>query len=320
MSRVIAVVEEFLKSIQTPLPELGDVCKKLELRCAQKEEHDVFIKEIVDLLGKYDEKIVQRDESVILSGAEVLPGLSFAEYWSELSTRTQDAIWKYINLILLAGAKHIRYVNRKSEKKTDELGISEKLKDPELRSKMMEAIRTSLEKMPETVNNNEDTENAINDLMSQLNGTNIGNLVKDIVNDLSGELSPDKLGLPEGTNLESMGTEDLMGLIGNPAVSSKLFSLISTIGDKINGKISNGNVSKDDLIRESQELLAKSSGLLNKMNPQVAQMMKSMGLNPEDISKMSSRKVRRAVEKKTKKPKNKVVKRKKPKKQSSNDE
>lgn len=321
MSRVVGIINEFLKSLQKPLPELEDVCKDITLLFAAEDTRDRIIRDIVNTLGKYDEKIVQRDESVILSGVEVLPGLSLAEYWSELSMKTQDAIWKYINLILLAGAKYVRALDRKNARnertisKDNDIGlnISEKLKDPEMREKMMETIRKTLETIPDSNEGGKDTEEAIGEFMSQLSGTNIGSLIQDIVNDLSGEISPEALGLPEGADLESLGSEDLMGLISNPMVATKLFGLVSKISDKITGKLKNGKINQDDLVRESQELLAKSGGLLDKMNPQVAQMMRSMGLNPDDLKKMNSRKMRRAVEKKaksSKKSKGKVVRKK----------
>jgi hypothetical protein len=309
MAKVITIVNEFLKSVQTPLPELKDVCTELSLRCANEEEHERFIREIINNLGKFDEKIVQRDDSVILSGTEILPGLNLSEYWSELSSRTQDAIWKYINLILLAGAKYVRALDRKrvknervsDEDTADQLGltISEKLKDPAIREKMMESIRKTMENIPDS-STGEGADEAIGEFMSQLDGTNIGGLIKDIVSDLSGEISPASLGLPEGADLESLGTDDLMGVISNPAIATKLFGLVSKISDKITGKLKSGGINKDDLVRESQELLAKSGGLLNKMNPQVAQMMRSMGMNPDDLAGMSSRKVRRAAERKAK--------------------
>jgi hypothetical protein len=323
MAKVITIVDEFLKSVQKPLPELESVCRDLSLKCADEETRDDFIRSVIDNLGKYDEKIVQRDDAVIMSGLEILPGLSLSEYWNELSVRTQDAIWKYINLILLAGAKYVRSLDRKRVKNdrvkdddsAERLGItiSEKLKDPEIRDKMMETIRKTMENIPETTDT-EGSEEAIAEFMNQLNGTNIGSLIKDIVNDLSGDISPETLGLPEGADLESLGTEDLMGLIGNPAVTSKLFGLVSKISDKITGKIKSGGINQEDLVRESQELLAKSGGLLNKMNPQVAQMMRSMGINPDDLAGMSSRKMRRAMERKSKakgKKKGKISRKKK---------
>jgi hypothetical protein len=331
MSRVVAIIDEFLKSLQKPLPELESVCKDVSLRFANEDIRESVIRETVETLGKYDEKIVQRDDSVILSGIEILPGLKLSDYWTELSVRTQDAIWKYINLILLAGAKYVRALDRKNVRnertgvlsKGDDKGdkdvsiaISEKLKDPEMREKMMETIRKTLETIPDTNEAGDDTNEVIGEFMNQLNGTNIGSLIQDIVSDLSGEISPESLGLPEGSDLESLGGEDLMGLISNPMVATKLFGLVSKISDKITGKLKSGNINQDDLVRESQELLAKSGGLLNKMNPQVAQMMKSMGLNPDDLAKMSSRKVRRAVEKKAKsskkgKGKGKIIRKKK---------
>lgn len=322
MLRVVAIIDEFLKSLQKTLPELREVCKDITLLFANEKSQERVICEIVANLGKYDEKIVQRDESILLSGLEILPGLSLSEYWTELSAITQDAIWKYINLIFLSGAKYVRAIDRKNARnepmitqKNRDVGIaiSEKLNNPEMREKMMETIRKTLETIPDTNKEGTGTEEAIGEFMSQLNGTNIGSLIQDIVSDLSGEISPEALGLPEGSDLESLGNEDLMGLISNPMVATKLFGLVTKISDKITGKLKSGNINQDDLVRESQELLAKSGGLLNKMNPHVAQMMRSMGLNPDDLAKMSSRKMRRAVEKKAKsnkKSKGKIVRKK----------
>lgn len=312
MSRVIAIVDDFLKSLQKPLPEVSDACKELSLRCANVEERDTFIREIVETLGKNDERIVQRDDAIILSGLEILPGLSLSDYWSELTPKTQDAIWKYINLILLAGAKHVRALDRKARKAGGESvdgnklaeSISDRLKDPEIRAKMMETIQKTMETLPETAEM-EGAEEMVNELMGQLNGTNIGSLITDIVSDLSGELTPESLGLAEGTDFSSLDTDNMMEIFSNPIIATKLFGLVSKIGDKINGKIQSGAVDQQKLLEESQALLAKSGNLLKNMNPQMIEMMRSMGVDPDMISQMSSRKVRRAVEKKAKASKGK---------------
>jgi hypothetical protein len=312
MLRVIQVIQNFLNSLATPVPEVKDICLSLELRCKGDNPNE-FIREVLELLGKHDESIVQRDESVILSGAELLPGLVLGEYWTELSEKTKDAIWKYLNLILLSGAKHLRSLERNHrEKKTSQTGsrgedgdgeipIAERLKDPEIRERMMETIRKTIETLPETTQEgNAEAEAAIQSLMGDLQSTNLGTLIQEIVSDLSGDITPETLGLPEGSTLESMGTDDLMGLLGNPTVAMKLMALVGKIGDKINTRLNRGDISKEDLIRESQELLSKSGGLLGKLNPQAAAMLRSMGIQPEQaLQAMNSRKFKRAMNKKS---------------------
>lgn len=309
MLRVINVIQSFLNSLATPVPELKDVCISLDLRC-KGDNPDEFIREVLELMGGYDEQIVQRDESFILSGTQVLPGLVLGPYWTELTEKTKDAIWKYLNLILLSGAKHLRSLERSQKKSSgvrassesmSSIPIAERLKDPELREKMMDTLRKTIETIPDTTKEgNAEAEEAIQSLMSELQSTNLGNLIQDIVTELSGEITPSALGLPEGKSLETMGTDDLMGLFGNPAVAMKLMGLVGKIGDTINTRLNRGDFSKEDLVRESQELLSKSGGLLGKLNPQAAAMLRSMGIQPEQaLQAMNSRKFKRAMNKKS---------------------
>lgn len=53
MSRVVGIINEFLKSLQKPLPELEDVCKDITLLFAAEDTRDRIIRDIVNTLGKY---------------------------------------------------------------------------------------------------------------------------------------------------------------------------------------------------------------------------------------------------------------------------
>lgn len=306
--RVIRVLEEFLRNIQTPIPEIKSECDALLMECEKSNKWDTIIRDIISTLGEHDEKIAQRDESVILEGIEILPGIRLNEYWSSLGDKTKDAVWKYINLIMLAGVKYISSSKKKGvpsvsdgddeteRRKKFEEEIAERMKDPELREKMVEAIRKTIETSSETTpETTEETADMIKKFMEGVKETSIGKMVEEISRDLSGELTPSMLNLPEGSTLESMNLEDVLGLMGNSEVSSKIFGLVGKISDKINTRIQSGELSKEDLARESKEFLGKSKDLIGLLNPQAAAMMNSLGLGG-----VNGKQMKKAMKKATK--------------------
>jgi hypothetical protein len=300
--RVIKMIEEFLRNIQTPIPEVKSECDVLLATCQKSEEWDGLIRKVVASLGEYDERIASRDDSLILEGVELMPGLVLKNYWSALSDKTKDAVWKYINLIMLAGAKYINHskkVKPASSSVEDDEGlisqlnlgeahkkfeeeIAERLKDPSLREKMIETIRKTIESSTTSAGDrpatDDETAENIKRFMEGVKDTQIGKMVQEISQDLSGEFTPESLHLPDGKTMESMSLEDVLGLMGNSEVSSKIFGMVGKISDKINARIQSGEISKEVLAKESHDFLGKSKDLIGLLNPQAAAMMNSLGL------------------------------------------
>jgi len=318
--RVIRMIEEFLRNIQTPVPEVKSECDVLLIRCEKSEEWDSLIRSVVALLGENDERIASRDDSLILQGAELMPGIVLKDYWTALSDKTKDAVWKYVNLIMLAGAKYINHskkskvssgsgsgaeagaggsdtveegdddmagllgkLNNTQQKKFEE-EIAERLKDPALREKMIETIRKTIESNSSSTSGSgatatdEETAENIKRFMEGVKDTQIGKMVNEISQDLSGEFTAESLHLPEGKTLEDMNLEDVLGLMGNSEVSSKIFGMVGKISEKINARIQSGEISKEVLAKESHDFLGKSKDLIGLLNPQAAAMMNSLGL------------------------------------------
>ena len=300
--RVIKMIEEFLRNIQTPIPEVKSECDVLLATCQKSEEWDGLIRKVVASLGEYDERIASRDDSLILEGVELMPGLVLKNYWLALTDKTKDAVWKYINLIMLAGAKYINHskkVKAASSSVEDDEGlisqlnlgeahkkfeeeIAERLKDPSLREKMIETIRKTIESSTASAGDrpatDDETAENIKRFMEGVKDTQIGKMVQEISQDLSGEFTPESLHLPDGKTMESMTLEDVLGLMGNSEVSSKIFGMVGKISDKINARIQSGEISKEVLAKESHDFLGKSKDLIGLLNPQAAAMMNSLGL------------------------------------------
>lgn len=349
-TRLRDLFESFLVSVEKVIPEVKESC--FLVRRTIDEDFGKFVKDTVALLGEHDEKIVGRDESVISS--ELLPGLSITPYWKELSAKSKDAVWKYLNLILLAGAKYVRSHQqtvtsaststpttsgkdetdgdaKSSSLDTDAMAeeIARRLRDPELREKMIDAIQKTMTEGGDDTTGLDDLDDgedgpdimggltsllrglnqsglgtggeggsglnmeAMEGLMDGIRTTKIGKIVEEIAADLSGELRPEMLGLPKGEDIKDVKPADLMKVFGNPDVMGKVMKLIGKIGDNINRRVESGEIRREELAAEGQEIMSKSQDLLKSISPQAASLLSALqgkagagmggGLNTREI-------------------------------------
>jgi len=309
--RVQKLIESFLSDITLVIPEQADGC--IAVRDALTRDADSVIRGIVRHLGQHDEAIVARNESFLLTDdAEVIPGINISKYWEELSDTSKDTVWKYLNLMLLAGAKHVRALDRKtklghleSASETPDLSgdditseIARRLRDPKIRDQVMETIRETMEAIPDETDEDVDPMErlkAVESLIGDLRGTQLGKIIEEIATDLSGDISPESLGLPAEADLKSMGPQDLIGLLAKPDLMKRVMGIVSKVGDNLNRRMESGELDREALAREGQEVLAKSQDLLKSISPQGAKMLAAM--NGGAGGNLSARKMARAMKK-----------------------
>lgn len=83
----------------------------------------------------------------------------------------------------------------------------------------------------------------------------IGNLAKEMAEDISKDLS----GLFETDGIQMNSTQDVIkALMKDP---KKITGLIKSVGDKLNSKISSGEISQEELMREAGDLMGKMKGM-----------------------------------------------------------
>lgn len=310
--KVQKLIESFLSDITLVIPEQADGC--IAVRESLSKDADGVIRGIVRHLGQHDEAIVARDDTFLLEkDAEVIPGVKLADYWNEISETSRDTVWKYLNLMLLAGAKHVRALDRKDKnshnpktsENTEDLSgediaseIAKRLRDPEVRDQVMETIRNTMESIPDESDEDVDPTQrlkSIENLVEGLQGTQIGKIVEEIASDLSGEFNPETLGLPSETDMKSLGPQDLIGLLSKPELMKKIMTIVSKIGNNLNQRVKNGSLNKEELAREGKEMLSKSQDLLKSLSPQAAKMLSA--LQGSGGGKVSTRKMARAMKK-----------------------
>jgi hypothetical protein len=84
----------------------------------------------------------------------------------------------------------------------------------------------------------------------------IGSLAKELSEEISGDMG--QLFGENGTDQPTTTKEIIQNLLKNP---EKMTGLIKTVSDKLNTKISNGEISQDELMKEATDILGKMKGM-----------------------------------------------------------
>ena len=198
---------------------------------------------------------------------EFLPGVQFRTLFCAkgVSDNTRAALWKYLQLVLFTVSAAIP--DRESFGKAFE-GV-----DPaELQKHLAEAIRGVNEFFEEASSSSSsstdeaaggatkktaatDMPNAkdLNDHLNDLFEGKIGELAKELAEDISGDFAAL---LGEGGDANS--AEILKKLMADP---SKMMELVKTIGGKITAKMEKGEISHEELVKEAEALMSKMQSL-----------------------------------------------------------
>jgi len=124
----------------------------------------------------------------------------------------------------------------------------------------------------------------LDDLHKHLKGLfdgKIGNLAKELAEEISGDLS----GLLGEDMKDIRSTKDMFQkIMKNPA---KISELIKTIGDKIKKKMSSGEISQEELMKEATELMNKMKDMGGGMDA-FKDMFKNMGMNIPKNARMDT--------------------------------
>ena len=247
-----------------------------------------------------------------------LPNIDFKLLYNcqGVSENTKKTIWKYLQLLLFTVIGSVKDKSIFGDTANmfdgiDENDLQEKLKDT------MEGINSFFEKMgvdldENAENNNEsagDSEEQkpefkfdpkegmpnIEELHEHLRGLfdgKIGTLAKELAEEISGEFS-NILGedfAKDGENNEHTTQDVLKKMMKNP---KKMMDLVKTVGDKLKNKMDSGEISKDEIMKEATDILAKMKQMgggseLNEMLKKFAGGMgKNVRINTSALNQMT---------------------------------
>lgn len=213
-------IKDFITDLCGTFPELKDNADLFAIFSSDDAE-DSYQRVFDATLASFPIHIVpilKENETMFATECILFAGVDFKTLWNEnISEKTKNIIWKYLKLNLLIVLDHINIGEE----------FANVLKDIDLH-KSIDEIKNLFD--------GKDVPDIHSHLDGMMNGK-LGTLAKEIAHETVGE-----------------DTEDFQKMMKDP---SKLFSLMHTVGDKIEKKIKSGDVKESELIAEASEMLQK---------------------------------------------------------------
>jgi len=237
------VLKDFVGDLVCTFPELKENVDVMKIMSGENTEGQTEFDLILSSFPPHMADILNENEEMFTKECVFLPGVDFKHLWNEnITTKTKQVIWKYLKLLLFIVLGHL---------KLDE-GFSSLLKDFDI-NKTIDEMKTFF-----------DT-NETPDLHSHLEGLmngKLGSLAKEIAKETLGDQNE---------------AEAFQNLMSEP---KKLFSLVHSVGDKLDKKIKSGDLKESELIEEATEMFDKIKdmpcmkqfeAMFGKMNPKATQ-------------------------------------------------
>jgi hypothetical protein len=282
------IIKDFIADILTTFPEYEPLILKWwtkDFSALTEEEQSVKM----DFIFKHSLKVFPERFFDILyqngemfedsssANTEFLPGISFKYLWKcDISDKTRETIWKYLQLILLALVG--------SMKNKDAFGDTAKLFDSinedEFKGKLEETLG-NMQKMFENVDKSAGSEenpmnglnmdnlpNAeqIHDHITGMLGGKLGQLAKEIAEETAGNLNIDMENVTDAKDV-------FQNLFKNPG---KLMGLVKNVGSKLDERIKSGEIKESELYSEATEIMNRMKDMPGMDN--IQSMLRQMGM------------------------------------------
>jgi len=220
----------------------------------------------------YQNADIFKEESEV--DTEFFPKIHFKNLWQcEISDKTRDTIWKYLQLMLFA------VVGTLDNKDAfgDTAKLFEAINGDEFKSKLQETLSQMqglfdisgnlAENLGEGLNPSDlpNAEEINNHITGMLDGK-LGQLAREIAEETAANLNVDFEG---ATDMKDVFNT----LMKNP---TKLMGLVKTVGDKLDSKIKSGELKESEMIQEATELMNKMKGMPGMGN--IQSMLSKMGM------------------------------------------
>ena len=265
----LKIVKDFYRDVLTTFPEYKDKLEEYEIEFLTENKNgeklytyclENYPQHFFNIL--YQNDIIFKDNKIL----NFLPSINFVEIWKdeEISDKTRETIWKYLQLILFSVSKHVN----SQESFGDTAKLFEAINEDELKTKLEETMKDmegwfnnnemfsdlSLNNMmdPSSINLNDlpDAEDLQNHISGLLDGK-LGRLAHEIAAETAEELNVDMEG---ATNVG----EVFQKLFKNPG---KLMNMVKNVGSKLDEKLKSGEIKESELMKEASELMEKMKNM-----------------------------------------------------------
>ena len=293
-----SIIVDFTNDLSVTFPEIKDLLSTWSLN-SSTENFDqlfqycltVYPERFFDILNQNDEIFGPTSDKNV----HFLPNLDFKTLYhcQGVSENTQKTIWKYLQLILFT---IVGSVKDKSDF-GDTMNMFDGLQEGDLQEKLkdvMSGISSFFSEIDKNVGPDEEFRTdegdsfrkafdfadppkpeELNEHLKSLFNGKIGNLAKELADEISGDLAN-----TFGDDMKDMkSTKDVFSkMMANP---EKISGLVKTVGEKLQKKMADGEISKDEIMSEAGELMRKMKemGGAGNFADMFKNMAKGMGVN-----------------------------------------
>lgn len=294
------IMSDFVTDIKTTFPEYGPLINKWwkekstfdyieneeEREKAIQNAHEITMKFLYQFCQKkypprffeilYQNDEIFKEESGI--DTEFLPHILFKNLWEcDISEKTRETIWKYLQLILFSV---VGSINNK-DAFGDTAKLFEAINESDFKNKLEETLSQmqSLFDMSGVEHDNSDNNdnkegngfqmpdpNELHDHISSILDGKLGKLAKEIAEETANELNVDM------ENVNDMN-EVFSKLIKNP---TKLMGLVKNIGSKLDERIKSGEIKESEIMAEASDMMKKMKNMPGMGN--IQSMLSKMGM------------------------------------------
>ena len=285
----VTVISDFTNDLNTTFPEYSELWSNISINMNDSDRNDlykycmkVYPERFFDILYQNDEIFSEKGESNV----QFLPNVDFKLLYNSegVTDNIRKTLWKYLQLIMFT------VVSGVTDKSTfgDSINMFEGIDESELQSKIGETMSgltdffKNMESNESPGTDNSDSEpsmpfnmpnmeNMQDHLHTLFNGK-IGSLAKEMAEEISGDFT-DLL----GGDLDNANPQDVIKkLMKNP---TKIMGLMKSVTSKLDAKMKNGDISRDEIMKEASELLGKMKQSAGgaEMSEMFAKMAQSMG-------------------------------------------
>ena len=280
----LKIVKDFYRDVLTVFPEYKDKLENYEIEFLMEDKHGEKLYEYC--LENYPQhffNILYQNVDIFKENESLyfLPSINFVEIWKdeEISKKTRETIWKYLQLILFSVSKNVN----SQESFGDTAKLFEAINEDELKKKLEETMKDmegwfnsgemfgdiSMNNImdPSNINLNDlpDAEDLQNHISGLLDGK-LGRLAHEIAAETAEELNVDMEG---ATNVG----EVFQKLFKNPG---KLMNMVKNVGSKLDEKLKSGEIKESELMKEASELMEKMKNMPGMKN--MDSLLSKMGI------------------------------------------
>lgn len=334
-----STIADFTTDLSTTFPEFTYLWEKWsKTETTELEFQQLFLHCLTVFPERFFDILNQNADIFDINGSintVFLPNVEFKMLYHcrGISDKTRETLWKYLQLILFM---LIGSVKDKMDF-GDALNIFDGLGEEDLQDKLKTTISSIGDffqnaKGEENLDTDENTKKMFEDMFASINQEStdspnpttdspnlpkaerlhdhlkklfdgkIGKLAKEIAEDIGDDLAE-----TFGEDLKDVkSTQDVFAkLMKNP---EKISGLVRTVGEKLNQKMSAGDISKEDIMREASEMMKGmgGSGGMSQFADMFKSMAKGMGVNIPKGAKMDTNALTQMEQKMTAKDKMKA--------------